>query len=386
MEDFDVLSNNLNSNNPNGAVCAKVEQIRIGGPGRERSCEECYMPFHRGDASTDTTLRLTGGPSSREGRLEMRTGGDANGDWVRVCKRGSWGDGKNANVACKQMGYDSGVWLGVNHTDNKVDYSHTNIAANQGGAEFQCDGDEAALSDCPGWNDGNASCVNPVNVVIRCSQTLEKPRFSSYYIKAANAPPAQKDAPDCSASQTRVLSPGAEYFGRNPTTIVSQGASQGAHFDGDFECSSDPNAMTYWWIGAQLTRRSHVAVGSGGSPSALHFFPGDVIEVPTVGVMLGTEWTLAAWVKRPQGGSAYHTLVSSRLGHVQQVVFESATNRIGYWTTTGGTTIGKFSATQVALASKGWQYLVVTVEALAGLAGKFTVYVGRRQEGDRFPG
>ena len=375
MEDFDVLSNNLNSNNPNGAVCAKVEQIRIGGPGRERSCEECYMPFHRGDASTDTTLRLTGGPSSREGRLEMRTGGDANGDWVRVCKRGSWGDGKNANVACKQMGYDSGVWLGVNHTDNKVDYSHTNIAANQGGAEFQCDGDEAALSDCPGWNDGNASCVNPVNVVIRCSQTLEKPRFSSYYIKAANAPPAQKDAPDCSASQTRVLSPGAEYFGRNPTTIVSQGASQGAHFDGDFECSSDPNAMTYWWIGAQLTRRSHVAVGSGGSPSALHFFPGDVIEVPTVGVMLGTEWTLAAWVKRPQGGSAYHTLVSSRLGHVQQVVFESATNRIGYWTTTGGTTIGKFSATQVALASKGWQYLVVTVEALAGLAGKFTVYV-----------
>jgi len=53
-------------------------------------------------------LRLVGGPSKREGRVEARLGGSA-GKWGPICNRNHLTDMASARVICRQLGFDGPV-------------------------------------------------------------------------------------------------------------------------------------------------------------------------------------------------------------------------------------------------------------------------------------
>ena len=65
--------------------------------------EDEYCP---NSCSTNGTVRLVGGWSPHEGRVELCSGGE----WTRVCDRNS--RRQNAQVICRQLGYptESKVW------------------------------------------------------------------------------------------------------------------------------------------------------------------------------------------------------------------------------------------------------------------------------------
>eukprot|EP00057_Strongylocentrotus_purpuratus_P021945 XP_011676419.1 PREDICTED: deleted in malignant brain tumors 1 protein isoform X2 [Strongylocentrotus purpuratus] len=102
---------------------------------------------------TDGTLRLAGGATIYEGRVEIYH----NGQWGTVCDD-NW-DTTDANVACRQLGYvgvdvliDGGNGLGPIWLD-----------------EVACDGPEVMLSSCRhnGW--GTNDCGHSEDAGVRCS-------------------------------------------------------------------------------------------------------------------------------------------------------------------------------------------------------------------------
>ena len=104
---------------------------------------------------TDGSLRLAGGATIHEGRVEIYH----NGQWGTVCDD-NW-DTTDANVACRQLGYvrvdvliDGGSGSGPIWLD-----------------EVACGGSEAMLSSCyhSGW--GTNNCGHSEDAGVRCSSS-----------------------------------------------------------------------------------------------------------------------------------------------------------------------------------------------------------------------
>ena len=95
------------------------------------------------DTSQTFSLRLVGGKTSNEGRIEI----SFNNSWGTICHFG-W-DRKDATVACKQLGYQYGEAIrGGYYGEGTGDIALTNV---------ECSGRETRLSDCyfKGWYGNN---------------------------------------------------------------------------------------------------------------------------------------------------------------------------------------------------------------------------------------
>ncbi|KFO11622.1 Neurotrypsin, partial [Balearica regulorum gibbericeps] len=126
---------------PIGLLCmAPTRATRCGG--REQAAEG--------------TVRLAGGRSPSEGRVEVYY----NGDWGTVCDDG-WTD-LSAQVVCRQLGFSGPATLA----------SEGDYAAGQGFIlldDVACAGTELSLLDCPHSNWGQHDCSHTEDVGVRCS-------------------------------------------------------------------------------------------------------------------------------------------------------------------------------------------------------------------------
>ncbi|XP_019357967.1 PREDICTED: neurotrypsin-like isoform X1 [Gavialis gangeticus] len=108
------------------------------------------------DPFTEGTVRLTGGNTPSEGRVEVYY----NGDWGTVCDDG-WTD-FNAQVVCRQLGFSGPACLA----------GEGEYAAGLGFIlldDVGCKGTELSLLDCPHSNWGQHDCSHAEDVGIRCS-------------------------------------------------------------------------------------------------------------------------------------------------------------------------------------------------------------------------
>ena len=100
-------------------------------------------------------VRLVGGSSANEGRVEIRLG---NGQWGTVCDDSF--DINDANVVCRQLGYEiaasyeGSAYFGQGNGSIWLD-------------DVECDGDEETLLDCSsdGWSQHNCGHYEDVGVV-----------------------------------------------------------------------------------------------------------------------------------------------------------------------------------------------------------------------------
>ncbi|XP_066275078.1 uncharacterized protein [Branchiostoma lanceolatum] len=120
--------------------------------------DDCSTPY---DKRVSLDVRLVGGASANEGRVEIRLG---SGDWGTICDDNF--DIKDANVVCRQLGYG----IAVEHRDQAF------FGEGSGDTwldELQCTGDEDTLLDCESniWGEHNCGHSEDVGVVcLDCTQ------------------------------------------------------------------------------------------------------------------------------------------------------------------------------------------------------------------------
>ncbi|XP_078702578.1 scavenger receptor cysteine-rich domain-containing group B protein-like [Branchiostoma floridae x Branchiostoma belcheri] len=133
--------------------------------GNESSLESCRIENddnrncgHRKDVGVvckgDVSVRLTGGQSPSEGRVEVRPG---NGDWGTVCDDGF--DDRDAEVVCRQLGYPSGVAT--------VGGVFPEGTGNIWLEDLSCSGNESSVADCEisRWGDHDCSHKEDAGVI-----------------------------------------------------------------------------------------------------------------------------------------------------------------------------------------------------------------------------
>ena len=113
--------------------------------------------YYVGYAITSVPVRLVGGSSSTEGRVEL----SINGEWGTVCNDG-W-DFADAKVVCRMLGYP-GV-IGTAEVDTFGQGSGTIWLDN-----VDCSGYESSLSECThkGWG-AQRGCDHSQDVGVICS-------------------------------------------------------------------------------------------------------------------------------------------------------------------------------------------------------------------------
>ncbi|XP_029464835.1 neurotrypsin-like isoform X2 [Rhinatrema bivittatum] len=137
--------------------------------GRELSLDQCrksnwgdHNCDHIEDAGvscdpfTDGTVRLTGGSSPSEGRVEVYY----SGDWGTVCDDG-WTE-LSAQVVCRQLGFSGSASVA---SDGEFDAGEGFILLD----EVACSGLEDSLLDCPHSSWGQHDCSHAEDVGVRCS-------------------------------------------------------------------------------------------------------------------------------------------------------------------------------------------------------------------------
>ena len=106
--------------------------------------------------SSVVPVRLSGGTSVREGRVEMFF----NNQWGTVCDD-LWSVGSSSAVVCKQLGLGS--------TGDEIDFgagpSYFPILLD----DVVCDGTEANILACPHLRLGSHNCFHGEDVGVRCS-------------------------------------------------------------------------------------------------------------------------------------------------------------------------------------------------------------------------
>ena len=101
-------------------------------------------------------MRLVGGPSQNEGRLEIQF----LGQWNTICDKG-W-DSWDATVACRQLGFQRGLPFG---------YAHYGQGSGRIGLWYvACTGQEETLIECRhyGWFNHNCHHYEDAGVVCSC--------------------------------------------------------------------------------------------------------------------------------------------------------------------------------------------------------------------------
>ncbi len=105
------------------------------------------------------SIRLMGGASSNEGRLEIYYGGR----WGSICENG-WG-AMTAEVVCTELGFNRPV-----RTTSGSQYTYT---GSEGVPvwleEVQCEGNEEHVKDCPHGPLGTHLCTHEHDVGITCT-------------------------------------------------------------------------------------------------------------------------------------------------------------------------------------------------------------------------
>ncbi|XP_070209962.1 macrophage scavenger receptor types I and II-like [Littorina saxatilis] len=113
-----------------------------------------YVP-HKG------ALRLVGGSSSKEGRLEVFL----HGQWGTVCQN-KWGK-RDARIACRQLGLPSRhaiAYRGNRAPKSPFGPGTGTIWLDQ----LRCRGTERKLISCHGDTDGRNNCNHSQDVGLRC--------------------------------------------------------------------------------------------------------------------------------------------------------------------------------------------------------------------------
>ena len=102
------------------------------------------------------TVRLVGGASDAEGRVEV----NYEGAWGTVCNDSYWGF-NDAMVFCRMLGYTSAV------------AAHVQYGPGTGSvlmSELACTGSESSISECPhrGWGETSIFCPHTLDAGITC--------------------------------------------------------------------------------------------------------------------------------------------------------------------------------------------------------------------------
>ena len=106
------------------------------------------------DVSTVLPIRLVGGSTPSEGRVEVLF----RGEWGTVCND-EW-DQMDANVVCRQLGYLEALSAPMNVPSGSGAIWFDNL---------RCTGDEIALSQCPSdTNIGAHNCLHSEDVSVKC--------------------------------------------------------------------------------------------------------------------------------------------------------------------------------------------------------------------------
>ncbi len=154
---------NCTVNDPNFSACSKKEANRNECPHVNDAIISCSnKSFESGDATPNGNLRLENikmKSGITYGRLEYYN----LGNYLPVCSNGFTPE--SANVACRQMGYESGE----KYDDYGLKFTYpaddpTNFAATQ----VKCNGDEAKLSDC-NLQSTNVDCNHVLDVILQCT-------------------------------------------------------------------------------------------------------------------------------------------------------------------------------------------------------------------------
>ena len=106
------------------------------------------------------SIRLAGGASTSEGRLEILFGGR----WGSICENG-WG-AKSAEVVCRELGFNRPVRRTVG---SQYIYSGGSDDAPVWLDDVQCEGDEQRLGDCPHGPLGTHTCTHEHDIGIICT-------------------------------------------------------------------------------------------------------------------------------------------------------------------------------------------------------------------------
>ena len=117
-----------------------------------------FISIHFYALSHSVAVRLAGGTSEAEGRVEVYI----NGEWGTVCSLG-W-DPLDGKVVCRQLGYK-----GVKRTYS--DLSQVNFGEGTGHswlADLRCTGSEANLLQCPHSDAANV-CTHTVDSGVVCT-------------------------------------------------------------------------------------------------------------------------------------------------------------------------------------------------------------------------
>ena len=110
--------------------------------------------FMHADSYPTVSVRLVGGLTDAEGRVEVNYGGT----WGTVCNDSSW-DLNDAMVVCRMLGYSSVLAAHVKYGQGSGNVWMSNLA---------CTGSEHNISECPhlGW--GETSCSHSQDAGVTC--------------------------------------------------------------------------------------------------------------------------------------------------------------------------------------------------------------------------
>ena len=110
--------------------------------------------FSHPAAYPTVSVRLVGGVTAAEGRVEVNYGGT----WGTVCDDVYWGL-NDATVVCSMLGYSSVRAAHVKYGEGSGNVWMSNLA---------CNGSESSISECPhiGW--GETSCIHSQDAGVTC--------------------------------------------------------------------------------------------------------------------------------------------------------------------------------------------------------------------------
>uniref|UniRef100_A0A3P8W122 Neurotrypsin n=1 Tax=Cynoglossus semilaevis TaxID=244447 RepID=A0A3P8W122_CYNSE len=136
--------------------CSHSEDVGVrcrGRPSQETNKVPVISP------STGPLVRLVGGRSRKEGRVEVYL----HGDWGSICDSG-WND-LNAAVVCRQLGHSGGAAAARGFGQGKGPIHLDQV---------RCTGKEEFLGECPSLGQSFRSCKRREDAGVRCDITLHE--------------------------------------------------------------------------------------------------------------------------------------------------------------------------------------------------------------------
>ena len=267
----------------------------------------CAVPAHADPADGD--LRLRGGPSHNEGRLEIFH----DNEWGTVCD--DFFGRRDAKVACKQMGYTG------------AEAYLTDVAVAPGRRfwldDVNCVGNEAKLTECfynsnvrnsssrtsPQW--GIANCIPAEQVGVRCTASTtgtaksilfdrenltvqEQGGGSSYTVRLGNAPSGNVTVAIAGQSGTVTVDDTSLTFTTGnwgtAQTVTLTASNDTNRTDGSFTLTHTASDGGYGSVTASLS----VTVEDDDGPVQAHIDSGGIVSLTEGGSRTYRIWLASA--------------------------------------------------------------------------------------------